>query len=660
MEQEEVLKIKEYVEIQRKDCRKLNEWLNSVFEPNVKSIVEWINAFRPDFRDCEKEMADLILRLKSLNSFYEKIESIDSQMGAQCDWSKNYLNLLHRTITRYSFAFLAEYFCNEKSISTAMNNDGWRRDVVNIILQLRDRSLEINIREIDNAFAHLENFTLFKHLNNNFVIIGANGSGKSSFSRRTREILGGNVVIIASQKFFEFRPVNSWSIGNNCRQNLWKYQGQDKLYKGEHHDSSMGEDLTTVVSALFEEKMELATDYFDRKTTVRKDSTLEKVIDLWEKILVHRKLEVDKGNIHVLTSKGSKYPFMSLSDGEKVVFYYVAHILLAKENSYIIVDEPENHLHLALITKLWDKLEQARPDCQFIYLTHNLEFAASRNNVEKIWMREFIAPDSWKMEKLPTDKDLPEILYMELLGSRKPILFCEGKKDSLDYKLYTRLFPNYTVIPVEGHLQVISYTRAFNNSYKVHHNRAIGIIDGDFHKQEQKDAWKESSVYSLDVQEVENILCDEDVLNRAVGYFHANQNALEKAKEKLFVELQKYIDNQCTECAVQMINNRFKENMLKNLRDLNSLKNNVKELAAEILENVDAFVGERKECLQRIIGAKNFAEGVKRFNNKGLLTILTNDIEKDYRNRVFKMLDENPDLLEILRNRYFADVPQNL
>lgn len=658
MEQEEIVKIREYVKKQREDCHKLNEWLNSVFEPNVKTIVGWINEFRPDFRDCEKEMENLILRLKSLNSFYEKIESIDSQIGTQCDWSKNYLNLLHRTITRYSFAFLTEYFCNEKSISVAMNNDRWRRDVVNLTLQLRDRSLGINIKEIDSAFAHLENFALFKHLNNNFVIIGANGSGKSSFSRKTREILGGNIVIIASQKIFEFRPVSSWSIGNNCRQNLWNYQGQDKLYKGEYRDNSMGDDLTNVVSALFEEKMELATDYFDRKITIRKDSTIEKVIDLWGKILVHRKLEVDKGNIQVLTPEGAKYPFMSLSDGEKAVFYYIAHILLAKENSYIIVDEPENHLHLALVTKLWNALELARPDCQFIYLTHNLEFAASRNNVEKIWMKQFVAPDKWEMEKLPTDDVLPEILYMELLGSRKPILFCEGKKDNLDYKLYTRLFPNYTVIPVEGHLQVISYTRAFNNSCNVHHNKAIGIIDGDFHKQEQKDVWKKDSIYSLDVQEIENILCDENVLKCAINYFHADQSVLEKAKEKLFIELQKHIDNQCTEYTVQTINNRFKENMLKNSKDLTTLKNSVKELADKMLENVDAFVDERKECLQKIIEANDFAEGVKRYNNKGLMAILTTDIEKDYRNRVFKMLDENSDLLEALRSKYFADVPQ--
>ncbi|WP_173383145.1 DUF4435 domain-containing protein [Fibrobacter succinogenes] len=661
MENEGIIRqIKKYAEEQKTFREVIDSWLNMIYVPNKNTIVEWIKKSRPDFQDCDTEMENLIHRLQNICNFYDNIKSHVSQIGNQCDWSKSYLDLLFRTIRLYSLSPLVSNFYDVNLFHKALNVEIFQYDFVKMTLRLRDESLRYETNSLEKAFEHLKNFALFKSLKNNVVIVGANGSGKSSFSRRTREILGGNVVVIASQKVFSFKAVESLSLGSKYRQALWNYQTQDKLYKNETHNNQMGEDLITVVHALFEEKNELANDYYEGKVDSRKDSTLEKVIKLWNEILVHRKLEAMKGDIRVTTSEGSKYPFMSLSDGEKAVFYYIAHILLAKENSYIIVDEPENHLHLALVAKLWDALEQARPDCQFIYLTHNLEFAVSRNNVKKIWMKKFIAPDRWEMEPLPTNKDLPEILYMGLLGSRKPILFCEGTKASLDYKLYTRLFPNYTVIPVEGHLQVINYTRAFNNSYEVHGNRAIGIIDGDFHKQDQKNAWKEISIYSLDVQEIENVLCDEDVLNRAVEYFHADQDALEKAKEKLFVELQRHIDCQCAEYTVQMINNRFKENMLKNSKDLEILKNSVKKLADEMLENVDVFVDERKACLRNIIDAKDFAEGVKRFNNKGLLAILTTDIEKDYRNRVFKMLDENPDLLEILRSKYFADVPQTL
>ena len=659
MENEGIIRqIKDYAKEQKALCDVINNWINAIYIPKKDVIVGWVQLYRPDFNNCKKEIDDLICRLQNICKFYDNIDFYVSQIEDLCDWSKNYLDLLFRTIRQYSLSSLANNFYDGNLFSKALNAEIFQHDFVNMTLRIRDESLGYENNSLEKAFDHLKNFELFKSLKKNVVIVGANGSGKSSFSRRTREILGGNVVVIASQKVFSFRAIESLSLGNKYRQELWNYQAQSKLYKGEPYNNQMGEDLVTVVRALFEEKYELANDYYEGKADYRKEATLEKVIKLWGEILVHRKLEAGKGDIYVLTSEGSKYPFMSLSDGEKAVFYYIGHILLAKENSYIIVDEPENHLHLALVAKLWDALEHARPDCQFIYLTHNLEFAVSRNNVEKIWMKKFIAPDRWEMESLPTNEDLPEILYMGLLGSRKPILFCEGTKASLDCKLYTRLFPNYTVIPVEGHLQVINYTRAFNNSYEVHSNRAIGIIDGDFHKKEQKETWKKFSIYSLDVQEIENILCDENVLNRAVDYFHADQGAFEKAKTKLFAELQRHIDNQCNEYAMQLINNCFKENMLKNSRDLESLKNSVKNLTAEILENIDVFVEDRKVCLQKIIEEKDFAEGVKRFNNKGLVAILTTDIEKDYRNRVFKMLDDNPDLLETLRSRYFADVPQ--
>lgn len=661
MENEGLIRqIKDYAREQKAFRDVIDGWLSLIFVPNKSTIVEWMKKFQPENKDFDVEIDDLIYRLRSICSFYDNIKFYVSQIDSQCDWSKSFLDLLFHTMRLYSLSQLAGNFYDADLFRKALHVEIFQHDFVNMLLRLRNESLRFKNNNLEKAFDHLKNFTLFKSLKNNVVIVGANGSGKSSFSRKTREILGGNVVVIASQKVFSFRAVESLSLGCKYRQELWEYQKQDKLYKNESYNNQMGGDLITVVHALFEEKNELANDYYEGKVDSRKESTLEKVIKLWNEILVHRKLEAVKGDIRVLTSDGSKYPFMSLSDGEKAVFYYIAHILLAKENSYIIVDEPENHLHLALVAKLWDALEQARPDCQFIYLTHNLEFAVSRNNVEKIWMKKFIAPDRWEMEPLPTNKDLPEVLYMGLLGSRKPILFCEGTKSSLDCKLYTKLFPNYNVIPVEGHLQVVSYTRAFNNSYEVHRNRAIGIIDGDFHKKEQKEIWKVLSIYSLNVQEIENVLCDEDVLNRAVDYFHADQGALENVKKKLFVELQRHIDNQCTEYTVQMINNCFKENMLKNSKDLATLKNSVKELADKMLENVDAFVDERKVCLQKVIDAKDFAEGVKRFNNKGLVAILTTDIEKDYRNRVFKMLDENPDLLEILRSKYFADVPQSL
>lgn len=655
-----IKKIKDFIPKIDDEYNRIKNWRSSVLEPNKETFVSWMKSVKPDLLNPEKELDDLAVRLSKTDEIRNRILIIDSEINDKCNWSKNYLNLLYNTISQCSLSFLMQYLFDVNLLNDAASNQVVKHDVVNRVLRLRDESLGMDFIQKEHAIRYLDNFSIFRRLDKNFVIVGANGSGKSSFSRRTRQILDSSVAIISSQKVFLFRPIENLPFGNKWRNELINYQSRDKLHKGEERDNQIVNELIVVTNALFEEENQFAHEYYHGVATERKASTLEQVVSLWGKILKHRSLKTKDGNISVLTEDGNEYPFMQLSDGEKAVFYYIAYIMFAKENSYIIVDEPENHLHLALIMKLWDALELARPDCQFIYLTHNLEFAASRNNAEKIWMKNFIAPDKWEMEKIPNDKDLPEILYMELLGSRKPILFCEGTKASLDYKLYTRLFPNYTVIPVDGHLQVVSYTKAFNNSNSIHHNRAIGIIDGDFHKDEQKEAWKKDNIYCLDVQEVENVLCDENLLNRAVDCFNANQDSLEKAKDKLFTELQRHIDSQCAEYTVQMINNRFKENMLRNPKDLETLKNSVKELAGKMLENVDAFVDERKACLQKIIDTRDFAEGIKRFNNKGLIAILTTDIEKDYRNRVFKMLDKNPDLLDTLKNKYFADIPQNL
>ena len=155
------------------------------------------------------------------------------------------------------------------------------------------------------------------------------------------------------------------------------------------------------------------------------------------------------------------YPAYLMSDGEKVVLYLISQVLQAPKNGFIIVDEPEIYLHKTILNKLWNILEKQRQDCIFVYLTHDLDFATSRSTAKKVWIKSFTFPDKWEIENIP-ENVLPESLLLELLGSRKNILFCEGKKGSNDEKIYNLLFPNYTITPVESCFSVINYTKAFN------------------------------------------------------------------------------------------------------------------------------------------------------------------------------------------------------
>ena len=381
------------------------------------------------------------------------------------------------------------------------------------------------------------------------------------------------------------------------------------------------------------------------------------MIEIWNKLLIHRKLSYSEGYLTVIPESGDSYDFMYLSDGEKAIFYYIAHVLIAQEKSYIIVDEPENHLHLALVAKLWDTLELVREDCQFIYLTHNLEFANTRTNSKKIWMKSFTSPATWDMQEIDSNKEIPQVLYMELLGSRKPILFCEGKNSSYDINLYTRLFPNYTVIPADGHMQVINFTRAFNASTAIHGNHAIGIIDGDFHTQEQKVKWENKNIYCVEAQEVENILCDDILLKCAKNQYTASEDDYQKAKKRMFELLSREIEKQAVDYATQRINEYLESNLLKKEPTSESLKTNLANLLSLPGLNVDSLILERKELIQRIIENKDYDLGIRTFNYKGLIGTIPVLIEKDYPKKVFIMIDKHPEVLEQLRVKYFSKVP---
>lgn len=642
--------------------QRCNEFFENILIPQKEIILDALEKIYPNRMNFISQLKRIEDDFKNTAEILKLISQYEQELDGADSWSTNYSNLLKNSVLQIPCDDFFNCFVQMKnSLSFETSDDNVLRNIANSAMRLIDLNNNYSLNNVLHTYRHLNNFKLFKNLKKNFVIIGANGAGKSSFSRRTREILGNNVVIIASQKIFSFRPLQNLPFGRHARESFWNYQTQDKLFKEQDHfRNDFENDLQMVISSLFEEENECAHNLYHGVDLNRKKSILEQVCELWSKIMIHRCLKSEQGNIEVFTNEGKSYPFMSLSDGEKAVFYYIAYILLAKSNSYIIVDEPENHLHLALVVKLWDSLELARPDCQFIYLTHNLDFATSRNNVQRIWMQKYVAPDYWEMSAIPIDVDIPDNLFMELLGSRSPILFCEGTKASLDYKLYTRLFPNYTVVPVGGHLQVINSTKAFNKSVSIHRNKAIGIIDGDFFSSDQKVKWKSDFIYSLDVQEVENILCDDIVLNAAQDGFSAPDTSVEIVKNRFFEELERNIEEQSLEYAIQMINNQFKENLLAKQKTVDDLKTCLIELEKNASESVDELVDSRRLMFKKIIEERDYSEGVKKYNNKGLVGSIATLMEREYRDRIFIVLDKKAEVLQQIREKFFSEIPQNL
>ena len=166
-----------------------------------------------------------------------------------------------------------------------------------------------------------------------------------------------------------------------------------------------------------------------------------------------------------------------MSDGERVMLYLIGQCLCIPENSIIIIDEPEIHLHKSLVDKLWNQIESHIQNKLLIYITHDLDFAASRTDALKIWIQEYNGNNQWIWHETPVDEDLPEGLMLEIIGNRKDVIFCEGESGKLDSTVYQLVYPNHHIIPRGGGDKVIEATKAFRANASLHHLTAHGIVD---------------------------------------------------------------------------------------------------------------------------------------------------------------------------------------
>lgn len=606
---------------------------------------------------------ELIININKIKTFNAEI----IKNLKQSDESIQYLTLLNSELQSMS-----QYFNTEGQINyinsnfPQLENPGIDYQVENSLYNLLGQLISENANLYINymqKISHLRAFELVKDTgsNENVVIIGANGSGKSSFSRNISSVLGKSIVIISAQKIFQYQRLQNIPIDDNTLNEVRNFQHSAKMCKDSDFAYSLQNDMQHLIQALIANYIQTSTEFYenrDNQNPNKKVSTiLEQVIKLWHEIIPHRELFYDnKGNIKVKGNDCDEYDFIQLSDGEKAVFYYASHILLAQENSYIIIDEPENHLNFAVVNKMWNILEMQRPDCVFMYLTHNINFAASRVNSRKLWMKSYDHSKlSWDIVRLQSENTIPETLYMELLGSKQKILFCEGDDNSsYDYKLYTSLFPEFTIKPVKGHYQVIQSVRAFNHSFDIHGNMAIGIIDKDFHDEKEIKAWENDKIYSLPVCEVENLFLDENLIDEAIKRFLPKNNDLNSIKDSLFSYFQKNIETQAITYARDKANFILSSSLLQGKNDISKLADAITNISSTV--NPKQLYDEKKKLLESINYNKDYVQLIEQSNSKGLCAELNKLIVQDYKERMILLIREREDLQKYLKEKYFSNI----
>ena len=277
-------------------------------------------------------------------------------------------------------------------------------------------------------------------------------------------------------------------------------------------------DFALLLNTLFAEQAKSAREYrargrADGNPGFPKEDTLERLKKLWERIFPERELIIGEITVQAKPKDGgTTYSASALSDGERVGFYLIAHTLLAPPNARLIIDEPELHLHESIQSSLWDALEAAREDCVFVYITHDLGFAASRNQATKIVLYDYTAPATpddvgiWTWNLVPKAQNFPEDIVLRILGSRRPTVFVEGLVGSLDQEVYEALFPDKYIVPCGSCNAVERAVRAFQLQPDLHHLSISGIIDRDDRSPNEIAALLEKRIHVLPVAAIENLL----------------------------------------------------------------------------------------------------------------------------------------------------------
>lgn len=381
-------------------------------------------------------------------------------------------------------------------------------------------SIKIVLPKRANSSSELQNEELSLGLGKTTIIIGANGSGKTKLAAYIEEQLGEKAHRISAHRALSLEPSVS-KIPEKKAEKLLKIGSDSDSFnisdrnslRWKHKSSTyLLNDFNILLQYLFAQQANLAVlnnqKYNKKEEIIESETKLDRLKKAWELLLPHRRLHITADDIQVssINSGNSSYSASELSDGERAIFYILGQVLAASENSVLIFDEPELHIHKSIISNLWDKVEELRPDCYFLIITHDIEFAATRT-AKKYVIRNYYTDPAWDITYFP-DSQFDEETISLILGSRKPILFIEGILTSLDNEVYRHCYPEWTVIPrgsCKDVIQAVSSIRNLTQNMPLLNIRCAGIVDLDSREDDELNKLNSLNIHVLPVSEIENI-----------------------------------------------------------------------------------------------------------------------------------------------------------
>ena len=527
---------------------------------------------------------------------------------------------------------------------------------------------EKKLPQILEDFKAIKLFSFISKVASTTVIIGANGAGKSSLINELRKNSIDEMYVLPAQKLLYFVSNTFGRDSINKDQYIANLKNVETKYNTIQIQTQKIEDdfssaFTKLITLWVKDFAKVATDNA-REVGEVSIALLDRVEQIWNQIFPEITFYPEPNDrVLEVIRNGNKYSINGLSDGERCVLFYIGNVLLAPENSYIVVDEPETFLNAAVYNELWDLLISERHDCQFIFASHNMDFVQSRTNASYMWCKKFEAPYDLDYQVLEDSQEMPLSLLTEVSGTRKPILFCEGTKTSIDYQIYSKLFSEFCFVkPVQGHKQVIQHTKAYNDLQHIHGNIAYGIIDYDWMEEIRIEKYKRKNIFVIPFNEIEMLLVDEAIVKSVL-------ESEEQDKEQKFNRLQKVIIDSCTinkdkiiRIALKKRLDEFMEGHLIETREpteddaLGFLENLSEKFDITVtLENITKIVEDS-------IASSDFSTILKICNlkNEIIASKEIKEIASNFKEKALSSIAMNNDLQITLRHKYFEELEAKL
>lgn len=533
----------------------------------------------------------------------------------------------------------------------------------------------VNIPRKDNS-----NLELTLKAGKTTIIIGANGSGKTRLAVYLEEQLGEKAHRIAAHRALNLNPnVNKISESKAKKYLIYgaEWDGISISYRASGRwdnkaPTRLLNDFDYLLQYLFAQQTTLAVENnqkLNRGESITNSKTkLDILQEVWERLLPLKKLHITADDIRVssIGIESADYSASEMSDGERAVFYILGQVLSANEDSILIFDEPELHIHKSIISNLWDEIEKLRPDCSFLMITHDIEFAATRV-AKKYVIRNYYSDPAWDISEIP-DSELDEQTITLILGSRKPILFVEGEKTSLDMEIYRLCYPEWTVIPkgaCKDVIQAVSSLRKLNEDMPILNIKCAGIVDRDTRDNSQIQKLEGEGIKVLLCSEIENIFSRSSVAYEILKIEDFTDDELTNKQEQFKTELLDYIQDKLSgdkleKFVVKRIHRRI-DTYLKNI-DLSDTQNSndmkdklISELSALTNSKINEWISEMKNEIQKCIDHQDIDGLLEIYEDKGLLaktaSILRDARKSDFENWLMRKLKvPNNRLLQAIKS----------